>query len=72
MTINYFSLELKSTFRIGAHVEAYGGITWHYTGRTVSESLARHSGEFGANTPKGTRDFVNMIQIPVGFTVKLQ
>ncbi|MDR2069939.1 MAG: hypothetical protein LBP81_00775, partial [Treponema sp.] len=35
MTTMYFSLELKSTFRLGPHVEAYGGLTWHYTGRTA-------------------------------------
>jgi hypothetical protein len=73
MTINYFSLELKSTFRINPSVEAYGGVTWHYTGRTVSESLPKYLGEFtGANPAKGTRDYVNMIQIPIGITVKLQ
>jgi hypothetical protein len=72
MTINYFSLELKSTFRIGAQVEAYGGITWHYTGRTVSESLSDDLDEFGANPPRETTDYVNMIQIPIGITVKLQ
>jgi hypothetical protein len=73
MVINYTSLELKSTFHISPNVEAYMGVTWHYTGRTASESLAKGSGEFvGANAPKQTEDFVNMIQIPVGFTVKLQ
>jgi hypothetical protein len=72
MTTMYFSLELKSTFRLGPHVETYAGITWHYTGRTASEGLAGASKEFGANPAKKTNDFVNMIQIPVGFTVKLQ
>ncbi|MDR2743527.1 MAG: hypothetical protein LBB98_15450, partial [Treponema sp.] len=72
MTINYFSLELKSSFHINSQVEVYGGITWHYTGRTVSESLPKVLGEFGANLPHGTSDYVNMIQIPVGLTVKLQ
>jgi hypothetical protein len=71
MTISYFSLELKSIFRFHPRVEAYTGITWQYTGRTVSESLAAVLGEFGANTPRGTSDFVNMVQIPIGFTVKL-
>jgi hypothetical protein len=72
MTIMYFSLELKSTFRFTPQVEAYAGITWHYTGRQVSESLPRALDEFGANDPKATNDFTNMIQIPVGFTVRLQ
>jgi hypothetical protein len=72
MTINYFSLELKSSFHISPQVEAYGGITWHYTGRTVSESLPKVLGEFGANSSHGTTDYVNMIQIPIGITVKLQ
>jgi hypothetical protein len=72
MTIMYFSLELKSIFRFTPQVEAYGGITWHYTGREVSESLPRELGEFSNGKPKATKDFVNMFQIPVGFTVKLQ
>ncbi|MDR1466763.1 MAG: hypothetical protein LBI40_04015 [Treponema sp.] len=73
MTISYFSLELKSTFHFSPNVEAYAGITWLYTARTASESLARQTTEFvGGNAPKQTDDFVNMIQIPVGFTVKLQ
>jgi hypothetical protein len=68
----YFSLELKSTFHLGASVEAYAGVTWRYTGRTASEGLARASGEFGNNPARGTNDTVNMIQVPIGFTVKLQ
>jgi hypothetical protein len=72
LTTMYFSLELKSTFHISTQVEAYCGITWHYTGRTASEGIARASGEFGTNPPKETGDSVNMIQIPIGFTVKLQ
>jgi hypothetical protein len=73
MTINYFSLELKSNFHISSQVEIYGGITWRYTGRTVSESLPQVLGEFvGSNLPHGTTDYVNMIQIPIGLTVKLQ
>jgi hypothetical protein len=74
MTIMYTSLELKSTFHISPNVEAYAGVTWHYTGRNTSESLAADSGEFSISnsTPTATYDFVNMIQIPVGFTVKLQ
>jgi hypothetical protein len=72
MTTMYFSLEIKSTFRLGPHVETYVGVTWQYTGRTTSESIARESGEFGANPPAETRDSVNVIQIPLGVTVKLQ
>lgn len=72
MVINYASLELKSTFHFTPNVEAYAGVTWHYTARTASEGIAKGSGEFGTNTPKETTDFVNMIQFPIGFTVKLQ
>jgi hypothetical protein len=81
MTNSYFSLELKSTFRFGPSVEAYAGITWHYTGRTVSKSLPEYLGGLSSdsghefttgNQPKETTDYVNMIQIPVGITVKLQ
>jgi hypothetical protein len=72
MTTLYFSLELKSKFYLGPHVETYVGITWRYTGRTASEGLAGASGEFGANPVQGTSDSVNMIQIPIGLTVKLQ
>jgi hypothetical protein len=72
MITNYASLELKSTFHFSPNVEAYAGVTWHYTARTTSEGLTKDSKEFGANTPKETNDFVNMIQIPIGFTVKLQ
>ncbi|MDR1232613.1 MAG: hypothetical protein LBK61_14575, partial [Spirochaetaceae bacterium] len=72
MTTMYFSLELKSTFRLSPQVEAYAGLTWRYTGRTASEALVRDSGEFGTNPAAETSDSVNMIQIPVGITVKLQ
>jgi predicted porin len=73
MTTMYFSLEIKSTFHLSPNVEAYGGITWHYTGRTTSASIAQESKEFGAENPaKETQDLVNVIQIPVGITVKLQ
>jgi hypothetical protein len=73
MTNNYFSLELKSTFRLGPSVEAYCGITWHFDSRTVSESLPRYLDEFPTpNEPKGTTDYVNMMQIPIGLTVKLR
>jgi predicted porin len=69
---NYTSLELKSTFHFSPNVEAYAGVTWQYTTRTASEGLTKGSGEFGANAPGETHDFQSMIQIPVGFTVKLQ
>jgi hypothetical protein len=73
MVNNYASLELKSTFHISPNVEAYAGVTWHYTFRTASEGLTKGSAEFlNNNTPKETFDFVHMIQIPVGLTVKLQ
>ncbi|MDR3284954.1 MAG: hypothetical protein LBS97_07240 [Treponema sp.] len=72
MVIDYFSLELKSTFRLHPSVECYAGITYHYTGRTVSESLPKVLDEFGAKPAKETVDSVNMIQIPVGFTVRLK
>jgi hypothetical protein len=72
MVISYFSLEFKSIFRFNPSVEAYAGITYHYTSRQVSESLPRDLGEFGAYAPKATNDLVNMVQIPIGITVKLQ
>jgi hypothetical protein len=72
MTTMYFFLSLKSTFRLGPQVEAYAEITWEYKPRTVSEGLARASGEFGANPVRETRDVKNEIRIPVGFKVKLQ
>jgi hypothetical protein len=72
MVNSYSSLEVKSIFHFSPNVEAYVGITWQYTARTTSESLTKSSGEFGTNTPKETTDSRNMIQIPVGFTVKLQ
>jgi hypothetical protein len=72
MTTMYFSIELKTTFRFSPNVEAYGGITWQYTGRTASEGIAKASEEFGTNPVKETTDSVHMIQIPIGFTVKLQ
>jgi hypothetical protein len=73
MVIDYFSLELKGTFRPHPSVECYAGITYHYTGRTTSESLATDLGEFGTGIPgKETHDSVNMIQIPIGFTVRLR
>ena len=71
MTINYFSLELKATFFMASNVEAYTGITYRYTNRSVSESLSRDVTEFGANVPKATSDSVNMVKIPIGITVKL-
>jgi hypothetical protein len=72
MTNDYFSVELKATFYLTAGVEVFAGFTYHFTGRGVSESLAGDLGEFGTNTPKATSDSVNMFQIPVGFSVKLQ
>jgi hypothetical protein len=74
MTTMYFSVELRSTFRLSPHVEAYGGITWRYTARTTSQGIAAASEEFGLDPElaKETKDFVNMIQIPIGVTVKLQ
>jgi hypothetical protein len=72
MTIDYFSLELKSVFKFSANVEAYAGITYRYTGRIASESLPAVLEEFGTSPAKETSDSVNMIQIPLGFTVKLQ
>ncbi|MDR1230493.1 MAG: hypothetical protein LBK61_03720 [Spirochaetaceae bacterium] len=72
MTTMYLALELKSTFRLSPQVEAYAGLTWRYTGRTASENLTRDSKEFGANPAAETSDSVNMVQIPVGITVKLQ
>lgn len=71
MIINYFSLELKTIFFLASSVEAYAGITYRYTGRSVSESLPKDVSEFGANAPRATSDSVNMIQIPIGLTVKL-
>jgi hypothetical protein len=72
MVIDYFSLELRSIFRLHPSVECYAGITWHYTGRTVSQSLSEVLGEFGSNAATETTDAVNMIQIPIGFTVRLK
>ncbi|MDR1232394.1 MAG: hypothetical protein LBK61_13455 [Spirochaetaceae bacterium] len=72
MTTMYLALELKSTFRLSPQVEAYAGLTWRYTGRTASKDLARDSGEFGKVPATETSDSVNMVQIPVGITVKLQ
>lgn len=72
MAIDYFSVEVKSTFRLGANVEAYTALVYRYTGRTVSESLPAILNEFGPNAPKETTDSVHMFQIPIGFTVKLQ
>jgi hypothetical protein len=73
MVIDYFSLELKSTFRLHPSVECYAGITWQNTGRITSESLSTDLAEFGTDVPgKETTDAVNMIQIPIGFTVRLK
>ena len=72
MTIDYFSLELKSVFTFSPNAEAYAGIIYRYTGRTASESLPAALDEFGVNSPKETRDAVHMIQVPIGFTIKLQ
>jgi hypothetical protein len=72
MVIDYFSVEFKSTFRFSPNVEAYAALVYRYTGRRVSESLARLTGEFGTSAPKETTDSVNMFQIPIGLTVKLQ
>jgi len=71
MTIDYYSLEFKATFRLNPNVEAYAGLTYQYTGRWVSESLPRVLGEFvNNNAPKATADSVNMFRMPVGLTVK--
>jgi hypothetical protein len=72
MVIDYFSVELKSTFRFSPNVEAYAALVYRYTGRSVSESLPAILGEFGTGAPKETTDSVNMFQIPIGLTVKLQ
>ena len=52
-------------------MEAYAGIVYNYTGRTADKGLAESTAEFGVNPAQDTADFVNMIKIPVGITVKL-
>lgn len=71
ITNTYFSVELKSIFHISPAVEAYAGIVYNYTGRTADKGLAESTAEFGVNPAQDTADFVNMIKIPVGITVKL-
>jgi hypothetical protein len=70
---DYFSVELKSTFRFSPMVEAYMGLVYQYTGRVTSKELSEGVAEFSpGNTAKETNDVRNMIQIPIGFKVKLQ
>ncbi|MDR0568981.1 MAG: hypothetical protein LBG87_07245, partial [Spirochaetaceae bacterium] len=70
VTNTYFFLELKSIFHFGPKIEAYASLVYNLTARIANEGLARGTGEFGVNPPKETADFVNVIQIPIGLTVK--
>jgi hypothetical protein len=72
MAIDYFAVELKSIFHLGPGVECYAGITYNCTIRNASESLPKALGEFGANSPGATIDTRNMVQFPIGMTIKLQ
>ncbi|MDR0486783.1 MAG: hypothetical protein LBG91_00905 [Treponema sp.] len=73
MLNDYFSVELRSNFRFSPMVEAYMGIVYQYTGRVTSKELSEDVAEFSpGNTAKETNDSRSMIQIPLGFKVKLQ
>lgn len=73
MINDYFALELKSIFSIGENVEAYAGLTYNMTLRSVSKSLAERVGEFKEGIPaQATIDTLHTIQIPVGVTIKLR
>ncbi|MCL2127072.1 MAG: hypothetical protein FWH38_02355 [Treponema sp.] len=72
MVNDYFSVELKSTFHLTRSVEAYASIVYQYTGRATSRELSEDVFEFPSGAPKETSDSKSVIQIPVGFTVKLQ
>jgi hypothetical protein len=72
MLNDYFSLELKSIFRPHKNVEAYAGITYQLTSRSVSKSLATEVDEFEHGEARDTTDVLHRIQIPIGVTVKLQ
>jgi len=73
MLNNYFSVELRSTFYFGSSAEAFMGIVCNHTARATNETLSARVGEFPAGfTPKDTFDTRFTLQIPIGFTVKLQ
>jgi len=73
MLNSYFSVELKSTFYLGPSVEAFMGLVFDYTGRSVSRELSATVGEFpSAFTPRDTFDSRTMVKVPIGLTVKLQ
>ena len=73
MLNNYFAVELRSVFYFGSSVEAFMGIVFDHTSRSVKETLSAQVGEFpSAFTPRDTSDTRFMVQIPVGLKVKLQ
>jgi len=73
MQNNYFSVELKSTFRFNPTVEAWTGITYQYTWRSANQELNDRVNEFTPGfSPKDITDTLSMIKIPIGFRVKLQ
>jgi len=73
MSNNYSAVELRSTFRFGTSVEAFMGLVFDFTARNTNEALSAQVGEFpGGFTPKETSDTRFVVQIPIGFTVRLQ
>jgi len=73
MLNNYFAVEVRATFNLGASVETFVGFVFDHTARSVSESLSAQSGEFPPGfTPRDTFDTRLVVQIPVGLTVRLQ
>ncbi|MCL2410441.1 MAG: hypothetical protein FWC97_02245 [Treponema sp.] len=73
MLNSYFSVEARANFRLGSTVEAWAGIVYQYTWRTVNQELNERVNEFpSGNTAADTVDTLSMFQIPIGLRVRLQ
>ena len=73
MLNNYFAVELRSTFKFGSSVEAFLGVVFDLTTRSINETLSAQVGEFApAFTARDISDTRFVVQIPMGLTVRLQ
>jgi len=73
MLNNYSAVELRATFNFGSSVETFVGFVFDYTMRGTNRALSQGVDEFpAAFNPRDTSDTRMMVQVPIGFTVRLQ